>query len=444
MNDRGSARRRPEEILAELEVFGVKLGLETTTDLLAALGQPQGAYPVILVGGTNGKGSTATVLSEILRAAGRRVGLYTSPHLEVVEERIRVDGSCLTEDTLSSYLEWVIERADVVLGHPPTYFESLTVAAYAYFRDRAVDVAVMEVGLGGRLDATNAADPILSIVTSISRDHTQVLGEGLDQIAREKAGIFRTGRPALCWLEPALAAAALIDEAERRGSRLVDAGHGVSWSDEARGLSERRSARLETARSEYRIETSLVGAYQMRNLSIAVRAAEILSDAGFEIGVEAIEAGIRASWWPGRCEVVELPGGGRFLLDAAHNEDGIRWLGRQLDASCGKERWQVIFGTLDDKPAESMLGEILPHAERLILTAPDSPRATSPETLLPLHGADRFLFASTCAEALDLALGVPAPRVVACGSIYLVGEVRAELRRRFGVPAPTTIGSPGH
>ena len=339
-----------ESILAELEVFGIKLGLGSTRALLGALGSPESAFPVVLVAGTNGKGSTANALSEILVAAGHRVGLYTSPHLEEIEERVRIDGACISADALASYLERVVELGVRKLGHPPTYFEALTVAAYLYFAEEGVDLAVMEVGLGGRLDATNAADPVLSIVTSIALDHTQVLGDSLERIAREKAGIFRAGRRALCWVSASEALLALEQEAQRRGAVLIDVSRQVSWSGPKTGLPLRRSLSLQTPVSGYRIDTALVGDYQTSNLALAVRAAESLAEAGLEVGRGAVEEGIRRCSWPGRCEVVHLPGGTQVLLEAAHNQEGMRWLSRQLEDRDGvEEKWRVIFGVLDDK-----------------------------------------------------------------------------------------------
>ena len=193
--------RTADAILGELEIFGIRLGLESTRTLLEALGDPQSRSIVVLVAGTNGKGSTSSLLASILHAAGLRVGLYTSPHLEDTTERIRVGGRVIEHRVLAERLERVVELGRERLGHPPTYFEAMTVAAYWHFAEAGVDVAVMEVGLGGRLDATNAGEPALSIITGISRDHTKVLGSTVDRIAREKAGILRAGTTALLGVE---------------------------------------------------------------------------------------------------------------------------------------------------------------------------------------------------------------------------------------------------
>jgi dihydrofolate synthase/folylpolyglutamate synthase len=458
--------RLPEAILSELEVFGIRLGLESTRSLLSSLGDPQTRFPVVLVGGTNGKGSTASLLASILHAAGCRVGLYTSPHLEEVAERIRVSGRVIDTAELAAELERAVAIGRLTLGHPPTYFEALTVAAYSHFAAAAIDVAVMEVGLGGRLDATNAAEPVLSIVTSISRDHVKVLGDSLDRIAREKAGIFRSGRTALHGVRLPEARAALEDEARRRGTVLLDADALATVEEEPRwsgaadatgqpvasaGAGSRpgstpgptRVLRLRTPAAERRLEIGMRGAYQARNLMLAVLGAEILdAEQGLRVGAAAIERGARAWRWPGRCEIVPLPGGREALLDAAHNEDGIASLRRELDTGwpgTGPRSgvpWDLVFGALDDKPAAAMLREIAAGAQRVILARPSSPRGVAPRELeASLPGRDCVL-ASDPAAAIELALAGGAQRLVVCGSIYLVGDARRELRLRFGVPAP--------
>ncbi len=436
----------PEAILAELEVFGVRLGLDSTLRLLKGVGDPQTKYPVVLVAGTNGKGSTSALLASILSAAGYDVGLFTSPHLESVEERIRVAGRCISRKDLGRELATVVATGHRILGHPPTYFEALTVAAYAYFERSGVDVAVMEVGLGGRLDATNAAEPILSLVTSISLDHMHVLGENVDLIAREKAGILRAGVPSLSWVEDAEAMNALQEEAGRRGAQLVDARVGTVWN-EIGSYTDGRHWELSTVEARYRFAPLLRGDYQARNIGLAVRAGETLQRRGWAIGIEAIESGVRDCLWPGRCELITLPSGHQVLLEAAHNEEGITllrrliqrmWTPEKSSGAPGTSNWTVIFGALDDKPSEEMLRTVAEGAGRVILTAPKTPRATDPAALAPLLEAGRGVVAADTGAALDLALEEESLGIVVCGSIYLVGEMREELRRRYGHPPPAT------
>jgi dihydrofolate synthase/folylpolyglutamate synthase len=436
--------RSAEEILGELEVFGIRLGLESTRTLLAAFGDPQSRYRVVLIGGTNGKGSTSSLLASILHAAGLRVGLYISPHLEEVAERIRIAGRVIANDRLAERLERVVAAGRETLGHPPTYFEALTVTAYWHFAEEAIDVGVMEVGLGGRLDATNAAEPVLSIITGISLDHVKVLGSTLESIAREKAGILRAGRTALHGVEPVSARAALEEEARRRGAVLLDAGalatiEEVGRDDFARTLS------LRTATAEQRLVVTMRGAYQSRNVRLAVLAARILAEEhGLAIDASAIARGVRQWRWPGRCELVVLPDGREVLLDAAHNEEGIASLRAELHSGWPgrSERrpltWRLVFGSLDDKPAAAMLRAIAAAADSVIVVKPPSPRGVDPRELQSALGDRECVVASDPQAALDLALAPGCDRVVVCGSIYLVGFVRRELRRRFGVPAPAT------
>jgi dihydrofolate synthase/folylpolyglutamate synthase len=330
------------------------------------------------------------------------------------------------------------------LGHPPTYFEALTVAAYSHFAAQAIDVAVMEIGLGGRLDATNAADPVLSVITTIARDHTKVLGSTLDRIAREKAGILRAGRTALHGAEPAVARAALEDEARRVGARLLDATAIATVEDAGATGDGGRRVVVRTPSAEHRLVAGMRGAYQARNMRLAVLAAELLrEEQGLAIDDRAIARGAREWRWPGRCELVALPDGREILLDAAHNDEGIAALAAELRSgwpagAARSESWQVIFGALDDKPAAAMAAAIADGAERVILTRPPSPRGVDPRELQPALAGHASLVAPDAPAALDLALASGSGRIVVCGSIYLAGDVRRELRRRFGVPPPAT------
>jgi dihydrofolate synthase/folylpolyglutamate synthase len=436
--------RSAEEILGELEVFGIRLGLESTRTLLEAFDDPQSRYPVVLIGGTNGKGSTSSLLASILHAAGLRVGLYTSPHLEEVTERIRVAGRVIANDRLAMRLERVVAAGRETLGHPPTYFEALTVAAYWHFADEAIDVAVMEVGLGGRLDATNAAEPVLSIVTGISLDHVKVLGSTLESIAREKAGILRAGRTALHGVGPVSARAALEEEARRQGAVLLDAG-ALATIDELERDDFTRTLSLRTPTAAHRLVVAMRGAYQSRNVRLAVLAAELLAEEqGLVIEASAVARGAREWRWPGRCELVVLPTGAEVLLDAAHNEEGIASLRAELrsgwpgDRTKGIGSWRLVFGALDDKPAAAMVTAIGADAASVILVKPPSPRGVDPRELQSALGECETAIAADPQAALDLALAPGCDRIVVCGSIYLVGFLRGELRRRFGVPAPAT------
>lgn len=368
-------------------------------------------------------------------AAGYRTGHYTSPHLEFVEERLRIDGAPIASERLGELLQEIVDAAERDSGAPPTYFEALTVAAFRWFAEEEVDLAVLEVGLGGRLDATNLSEPQLSLVTSISLEHREYLGDTLDAIAREKAGVFRPGRPALAWVEDPEPRKALEEVARERGARLRFAQDLVRIEETGAADWSGQRLRIATPGGEHHLRIALLGAHQRRNLALAVLAAETLAGDGFpHLGPEAIATGAASCRWPGRLEAIELPDGRRVLLDAAHNAEGAEALGGFL---AGLDRpVDVLFGVLTDKDAAEMLSHVAPHARRLVLTTPASPRAQSPETLLPLLAGHRVEVEPDREKALDRLLsGEGGETLVVCGSIYLIGEIRTRLRERFGVPA---------
>jgi dihydrofolate synthase / folylpolyglutamate synthase len=427
----------PDTLLSRLELLGIRLGLDHTRALLAALGDPQLRYPAVLVAGSNGKGSTSALLAAMATAAGYRTGLYTSPHLEAVEERLRIDGRAIAGERLGPLLADLVARAERETGAPPTYFEALTVAAFRWFAEERVDLAVVEVGMGGRLDATNLCDPVLSLVTSISLDHREFLGDTLAAIAREKAGILRRGRPALAWVEAPEAAAALFAAAAETGADLAFAPARVAIEAVAPAAGGQR-VRLATPRGRHDLCIALLGAHQAKNLGLAVLAAEALaglaSDRLDRLDAAAIAAGAAACRWPGRLEVVDLPGGRRVLLDAAHNPEGAAALAGFL---AGAPPPDLLFGVLADKDAGEMLAALAGRAGRIVLTAPASPRARPPAELAALVPDRDVVVEPDPGRALELALAAPAhAALVVCGSIFLVGEIRRRLRERFGVPAP--------
>jgi dihydrofolate synthase / folylpolyglutamate synthase len=415
----------PASILSRLETLGIRLGLEKARGLLSALGDPQKSFPAVLVAGTNGKGSTSALLAAMAEAAGYRTGLYTSPHLETVEERLRIDGRAIEPNRLGTLLERIVGTAERETGTPPTYFEALTIAAFLWFAEEQVDLAVVEVGLGGRLDATNLCDPVLSVITPIGFDHQELLGDTLAAIAREKAGILRPGRPALAWIEDPEPAEAVRESAARVGACLAFAPDEIEIeSVEPLGW-EGQAVRLASPVRRYGLRLALLGDHQAKNLGLAVRAAEIL-----EIGPEAIATGAAACRWPGRIEAVNLPGGRRAVLDAAHNESGAAVLAVFLERM--GEPVDFLFGVLEDKDYARMVELLAPHARGWVLTTPQSPRAKDPAELAALLPGQDVAVEPDPERALDRALALGGKTLVACGSIYLIGEIRKGLRARFG------------
>jgi dihydrofolate synthase / folylpolyglutamate synthase len=435
---------RAQQILGRLEVLGIRLGLDSMRGLLAALGDPQRRFPAVLIAGSNGKGSTSALLASMVAAAGYRTGLYTSPHLEVVEERLRLDGRAIDEAGLGELLATVVSCAEREQGHSPTYFEAVTAAAFLWFAAEAVDLAIVEVGMGGRLDATNLCEPLLSLITSISLEHREHLGNTVAEIAGEKAGILRRGRPALSWVEDPAAAAAIRSAARVTGARLHVAQSEVRIEEcEDRGW-DGQEVTLVTPIARHWLSVSLPGRHQRRNLGLAVRAAEMLAGLGFAaLGPDAVARGAAACRWPGRGERVRLPDGRQVLLDAAHNAEGAAVLAELLAAAAlpggGAD---MVFGVLGDKDAGEMLGLLLPHLRRLVLTTAPSPRARPVAELQAIvsgaQAAVQVLVAPEPEDALERALNLGGETLVICGSIFLVGDLRRRLRERFGVPAPAS------
>ncbi|WP_019010551.1 glutamate ligase domain-containing protein [Deinococcus aquatilis] len=400
--------------------FGVHPGLGRVRALLARLNNPQQAYRVVLVGGTNGKGSTAATLAAILNVAGERVGLFTSPHLTQFAERFRVVEQDLSAETVADALARVRPHAEAVEA---SFFEIVTALGCLLFAESGVTLAVMEVGLGGELDATNALDPVLSVITNVALDHTDILGDTLEAIASEKAGILRAGRPAVTDIAPALRPIL-----ESKGADLWALGdiqaQSLGWEGWAvvMPLPDNRSLSF---------RTPLLGAHGTRNAALAGLAA-------FRLGVsgEAIQQGASAVRWPGRMEVLPSGNGGRVLLDGAHNPAGAQALAaalRDLLPQLGLEGVPFIFGAAADKDLGAVAEALRPLASRVILTrAVLSPRAANPALLAPLFGDLPVHLTDSPAEALTLLNSFSEPLAVVCGSLYLIGEVRPLLLNEAG------------
>jgi dihydrofolate synthase/folylpolyglutamate synthase len=417
--------------LAQRTRFGVKFGLETMQALVAEMGHPERAFPTLLVAGTNGKGSVVAYVDAALRASGLRTGRYTSPHLVRLNERITVNGRDISEHDLEIAVRAVRDAARRLVARGrirahPTYFEALTAAAFAHFRRRQVDVAVLEVGLGGRLDATNVADPLISAVVSIALDHEVYLGRTFASIAREKAGVMRAGRPTVVGPLPPSALRAVRVRARRTRARLVDARRG------ARLVAQDGTVDLQTPAHVYRGLRPLAGAHQRDNLLVAVRLLEEGRRAGLAVDLDAVPAAIARTRWPGRLEWV--PGDPPLLLDGAHNPAGARALARYL---ADRRPFVLLFAAMDDKDVAGLARALFPLAAAVVLTRPRQSRAMDPLALSqraggPAAGAVRepsVFRALARARRLARARGRGTPVVVA-GSLFLVGEVKGILERR--------------
>jgi dihydrofolate synthase/folylpolyglutamate synthase len=417
----------PESLdyLYGLQQFGIKLGLENIRELLERLGGPQGDYRIVHVAGTNGKGSVCACLAEILKAGGYRVGLYTSPHLHSFTERIRVNGRAITESEVARLTAELRLRAE---GIPATFFEFTTALALHHFRRRKVDFAILEVGMGGRLDATNAVTPLVSVITPVCRDHARHLGSDLSSIAREKGGIIKPGIPVVVGPQPAEALAVLEETAagcraplllyDRDFTAVPCPEGGFSFHGTEFSLAELRPA--------------LPGNHQARNLSLALAVGGILRSQGVNLPEGAMRAGVERVRWPGRLEWWE--GGREILLDGAHNEGGAAVLAEFLRGTpAAGVRW--VVGIKGDKFPADVLGPLLPLVRALYCTSPPTEEVI-PTADLVLLGRQAGVAASSFTRVGDALEAALAERgrgeiVLVAGSLFLVAAAREWLQRRF-------------
>ena len=402
--------------LFALEQFGIKLGLENIRSLLAELGNPQLAWPCVHIAGTNGKGSVAAMVERALRAAGLRTGRYTSPHLDRIEERVALDGEPVESRVFEAVTAQVFEAVDRLrerdaLAVSPTFFEVSTAVAFEIFRRRRIDAAVVEVGLGGRFDATNVLVPVVTAITSISFDHERHLGYTLSEIAFEKAGIAKAGVPLVVGSVPPEAARRIAEVAASVGAPIVD----------AQGRFRERPWPAVTP--------ALAGRHQLHNAAVAVAILECWSQAASTISEEAIITGLTHCEWPARLEWLTIPGHGRVLIDAAHNPAGAQVLASYLE-DMRSPRLPIVFAAMVDKNLAGMIGPLVPAASMFVATTVPSARARSAEQL----AAD---MRSLAGDVPVIAIADPfaaverawqdSPDAVAAGSIYMIGPLRARL-----------------
>jgi dihydrofolate synthase/folylpolyglutamate synthase len=416
------------DYLKSLQRFGIKLGLDSIRALLGALGRPDLRFPSVLVAGTNGKGSVAAMLARILTEHGFRTGLYTSPHLVRVEERIRIGDDLVTARSFARALTAVRERAEALVAsggllHPPTFFEALTATALAHFAEEAVDCAILEVGMGGRFDATNAVTPVLSVITTISLDHQKYLGGTLAEIAFEKAGIIKPGVPVVCGVRRGTALSVIRRRARELRARLVEVfGAGTAFAAAAGG-----GARFayDTGEIRYEFKPSLPGFHQGENAAVAIRSAELLGRIWRPLDQGKMIAAIGRTRWEGRLETVgsKPP----VILDGAHNPEGAASLVAYLRDAVRKPVI-LIFDAMKDKDIGAMAASLFPLARTVVLTRIPMARAADPEEVLRLWKGPRgnILVEPDVRKALKLAKTLAGEKtpVVAAGSLFLVGEIK--------------------
>jgi dihydrofolate synthase/folylpolyglutamate synthase len=410
-----------------------KFGLANITTLAGDLGQPQRSSPCAHIAGTNGKGSTAAMLESILRAAGLRTGLYTSPHLERINERIRINGENISDEDFVAAWSRVHSSIESLMASGkltshPTFFECVTAIAFLAFAQHQVDFAIYEVGLGGRLDATNTVEPEVAIITPVDFDHENFLGHSIEEIAAEKAGIIKPGAWVACASERPEARAVIARRCTEMDARLVEVDTTVRAEDvqSADGF-YRAVAAFTYSRKKLTVAPSLPGRFQIRNALTATIAARLLAERGFPIPDTAIERGIATANWAGRLE--RLATQPDVYLDGAHNPAGARELLKFWQESYGGRRIFLVYGAMRDKAVDEISGLLFPHATAVILTEPHQPRAISAPLLSEMtsHDAKETIVVRDPGEALETALERAGPQdvVFATGSLYLVGELRS-------------------
>jgi len=418
-----------------LRRFGIKLGLSTIKKILSDLGNPQERYACIHVAGTNGKGSVASSLASILKQAGYETGLYTSPHLVDFNERIQINNRPISNSrVVASYN--TIKNAHHG-AREPTFFEFATVMAFVEFASRKVDWAVIETGMGGRLDATNIVRPRVSIITNISLEHRDYLGDSLEQISAEKAGIIKPNTPVITGIRQQQALAVVKNKAAEQSAPLYRLGKEFKVRRQTAGTFSYQGIE---ARWRH-LKTGLAGSHQVDNAALVLATCEILNQNGGNLNLDHIKAGLIKNRWPGRLEIVSTEP--RIILDGAHNFIAARNLARFLSDNFDHRKITLIIGILDDKPYNAMLKCLLPTANRVILTRARINRALEPQKLEPL--AKKLIpgvtIISDVKQALEQALKTAAPDDVICvaGSLYVVGEAKEALGSRFRVQGSKVI-----
>jgi dihydrofolate synthase / folylpolyglutamate synthase len=414
----------PSAYLASLNVDKMRFGLKSITGILSRLDNPQKSYKTIIIAGTNGKGSTAAMTASILHSAGYKVGLYTSPHLVDVRERIVVGGKKISRKEFIQTIAYVRDKIE----QPVTYFEFLTAAAFVYFQNQEVDIAVLEVGLGGRLDATNVCNPLVSVITNIAFDHTAYLGNTLESISCEKAGIIKQKGICLTAAKQKDVLKILKEICLRRHAKLYRVGCDINIKKQENNFFTYQGFN----RNLKNLTIPLRGEHQLSNAALALATIEICEGKGFHVDDTSVHAGLQNTRWEARLEVMqENP---LFLLDGAHNPAGISVLCRSLKKDYFYRRLILIFGALADKDYRRMLGKIAPLASKIILVQLKSKRAvplndlmkTAKKTGCPVFAAENvhqaIVRAWTLAGKRDL--------ICATGSFYLAGEVKQEFRDR--------------
>lgn len=422
------------EYIENTAKFGMNFGLERVWKILEYLDNPQDKIKCIHVGGTNGKGSTTAMVSSILREEGYKVGMYTSPYLEEFEERIQINGENIKKEELASIVTEVkdaISKVDVVKFGAPTQFEIITALMFYYFAIKKVDYAVVEVGLGGRLDATNVINPILVILTSISFDHMNILGDTLKEIAGEKAGIIKKGCTVVSYPQETEALNVIKSKCKELNSKLI-----VVKKEHIKQViidknNFKQELKINVLDKTYDIKLSLIGEHQVLNCAVCLNAINALRESGIVIHDDSIKRGLFNVKWIGRMEV--LKNKPLVVIDGAHNIDGIEKLKLSIDKYFNYENIILIVGILGDKQVDKMINVITRNAKSVIVTEPHNYRAESSSVLYEkikekhIDCFDIESYEKAYEKALSLAKDNDL--ILVCGSLYMIGDMRKVIRK---------------
>jgi len=439
------------------EVLAAKLGLHNIEALLRYLGEPHKDYKSILIAGTNGKGSVAAFCDSILRTSAYRTGLYTSPHLIQIEERIRIDGQMIAPDEFARLTTEVKDAVDTLMRQPaesglkldrhPTYFEMVTAIAFKYFAEQQIEIAVLEVGLGGRLDATNVVDPVVAIITNVDLDHQQYLGSSVREIAAEKAGIIKpqsgSSVPVVFGGRDGDALEVVEERCKEVGANLFRLPPDLEYETEPDRLGRFR-LRLNSRIGEGReICLPLAGEHQVLNALTAIRAMELLEGSGYQIDRRSLESGISGAEWRGRLEILDSRP--RIILDGAHNPAAAHTVREYIESFLQPRQIVMIFGAMKDKAIQEMVRVLFPLAREVVLTRPEYERSAKPHDILSFISQDSISVRSTASvqEAIDIAkqLASEDDTILIVGSLFLVGEARRLLQQRPSFPSATSLAA---
>jgi dihydrofolate synthase/folylpolyglutamate synthase len=423
------------EVVPRLAHNAANYDLRRVEELLARLGNPHLAARSVHIAGTKGKGSTAAMVASVLTVSGYITGLYTSPHLHTWRERVRVNGELISEAEFTALVERLKPEVEVV-NQKATYgrlttFELLTTMAYTYFAQKGADFQVLEVGLGGKFDATNVIQPEVCLITSISLDHTDVLGDSLAEIAAEKAGIIKPGSIVVTSPQPDEAARVIAEACLAAGAELVRVGSDVTWQSLSADFS-RQLFRVKGRSGSYELSLPLLGRHQLVNAATAVAALEVLAEKGFSISRDSIARGLAQVSWPGRLHILSQHP--LLVVDGAHNFDSARELRQSLEQYFEFDRAILIIGTSCDKDVAGIVSGLAPLFDRVIVTRTRHPRAMAPPPIVAEFGryGVEAQVAGSIPEALSLALDIAGARDLICatGSLFVVGEVIEEAERQ--------------